>query len=89
MEIFICILWFYFQLKKLLVKVISRDVLYYRKLTDVPIEDKDKIKDSSQVQDVEVLAMGKFTNVYPMEALTVNLLKPSASVYMGNNSFLD
>ena len=52
---------FLLQLKKLLTKVISRDVLYYRKLTDVPIEDKDKFRDASHHTDVEILARGNYT----------------------------
>lgn len=48
-----------FQLKKLMSKVLSRDVLYYRKLTDISAEEKSKLsKDSDPSLDLEQLAKG-------------------------------
>lgn len=46
------------QQKKLMCKVMSRDVLHYRKLTDVPLEDKDKPRDPAPTIDMESLAKG-------------------------------
>lgn len=48
----------FFQLKKLMLKVMSRDVLHYRKLTDVSLDDKDKPRDLPPATDMEVLAKG-------------------------------
>ncbi|XP_018024334.1 cell division cycle and apoptosis regulator protein 1 [Hyalella azteca] len=47
------------QMKKLTSKLVSRDVLYYRKLTDVPYEDKDKERPPvAQPSFMELLARG-------------------------------
>ncbi|KAL7643954.1 UNVERIFIED_CONTAM: hypothetical protein RMT77_005966 [Armadillidium vulgare] len=47
------------QLKKLMSKVLSRDVLYYRKLTDISAEEKNKLsKDVDSSLDLEQLAKG-------------------------------
>uniref|UniRef100_A0A0P4VTH8 THAP-type domain-containing protein n=1 Tax=Scylla olivacea TaxID=85551 RepID=A0A0P4VTH8_SCYOL len=49
------------QQKKLMSKVMSRDVLHYRKLTDISAEDKDKPRDPPPSIDLEFLAMGNNT----------------------------
>ncbi|KAK3887369.1 hypothetical protein Pcinc_008487 [Petrolisthes cinctipes] len=49
------------QQKKLMAKVMSRDVLHYRKLTDVPVEDKDKPRDPPPALDLELVAKGNNT----------------------------
>lgn len=46
------------QQKKLMAKVMSRDVLHYRKLTDVSVEDKDKPRDPPPALDLELMAKG-------------------------------
>lgn len=46
------------QQKKLMTKVISRDVLYYRKMTDIEEKEKDKPRDSNPVTEMDSLAMG-------------------------------
>lgn len=55
------------QQKKLMSKVMSRDVLHYRKLTDVSLDDKDKPRDPPPCIDLESLAKGNNT-VMPLFA---------------------
>lgn len=44
-------------------KVMSRDVLHYRKLTDVSVEDKDKPRDPPPALDLELMAKGVILKV--------------------------
>ncbi|CAL4122590.1 unnamed protein product, partial [Meganyctiphanes norvegica] len=46
------------QQKKLMTKVISRDVLYYRKMTDVEEKEREKPRESNPVTELESLALG-------------------------------
>lgn len=59
------------QQKKLMSKVMSRDVLHYRKLTDISAEDKDKPRDPPPSIDLEYLAMGNNT-IMPLFADSVS-----------------
>ncbi|XP_076053970.1 cell division cycle and apoptosis regulator protein 1-like isoform X3 [Oratosquilla oratoria] len=62
-----------YKLKRLMLKVMSRDVLHYRKLTDLPLEEKDKIRDFLPTVDLEILAQGNnsllpvFLDAVPVE----------------------
>ncbi|XP_047502401.1 cell division cycle and apoptosis regulator protein 1-like [Penaeus chinensis] len=47
--------------KKLMSKVMSRDVLHYRKMTDVSLDEKDKPRDPPPNIDLEFLAKGNNT----------------------------
>ncbi|ROT79733.1 putative cell division cycle and apoptosis regulator protein 1-like isoform X2 [Penaeus vannamei] len=49
------------QQKKLMSKVMSRDVLHYRKMTDVSLDEKDKPRDPPPNIDLEFLAKGNNT----------------------------